>query len=75
MTKRDENGMYRAHVESASERCEKAHKATQTHEGRFTHSRDASERRMPLAVTVPGSVPYFKNRKANRDAYRPRVTK
>jgi hypothetical protein len=75
VNKRDEGGMYREAHESARSRCERAYKETQTHEGRFTHSRDAAERRMSVAVTVPAGVPYFKDRKINRDAYRPKVTK
>lgn len=66
--------MYRE-LTSAEARGKRAHMLTQTHEGRFTHERDASERRMGVAVSVPQSVPYFKDRKFNRDGYRPKVTK
>ncbi len=72
--KRDDGGMYRP-LSDAEERCERAKRLTQTHEGRFTHERDAADRRMSLAVSVPQSAPYFKDRKFNRDAYRPKVTK
>lgn len=73
-SKRDESGMYRP-LSSAEERCERARAETQGHEGRFTHSRDADARRMPLAVSVPQSAPFFKGGKFNRDPYRPKVTK
>ena len=72
--KRAEDGKYRDRY-PAEERCERAKMLTQTHEGQFTHPRDAAERRMPLDVTVPRSVPYFKDKKVNRDAFRPKVTK
>lgn len=72
--KRDDDGKYRERF-PAEERCERAKNLTQTHEGRFTHERDAAPRRMPVEVTVPFSVPRFKDYKANRDAYRPKVTK
>ena len=73
-SKRDEGGMYRP-LSPAEERCERAQKLTQTHEGRFTHSRDADARRMKLAVTVPKDLPMFRDKRVNRDAYRPKVTK
>jgi hypothetical protein len=72
--KRDEGGMYRP-LSAAEERCERAKRETQTHEGRFTHSRDATERRMDIDITVPESVPYFRNKRFNRDPWRPKVTK
>jgi hypothetical protein len=72
--KRDEGGMYRP-LSSAEERCERARMETQTHTGRFTHERDATDRRMPLVVSVPQSTPMFKDRKFNRDGYHPKVTK
>ncbi len=71
---RDDGGMYRP-LSAAEERCERAKHLTQTHEGRFTHERDAADRRMPVAVSVPQSTPFFKNRKFNRDGYHPKVTK
>ena len=58
-SKRDDGGMYRP-LSDAETRCERARTLTQTHEGRFTHERVAADRRMPLAVTVPESVPYFR---------------
>lgn len=70
---RDDGGMYRP-LSAAEERCERAKHLTQTHEGRFTHSRDAAERRMKITLE-PANPPYFKDRKANRDGYHPKVTK
>ncbi len=72
--KRDEGGMYRC-CTPVETRMQTAHRATQTHEGRFTHKRNETERRMPVAVTVPASMPYFKDRKINRDRYALKVTK
>ena len=72
--KRDEAGMYRP-MSSAEVRHQRARTETQTHSGPFTHNRDAAERRMDVEVTVPYSVPYFKDRKFNRDGFRPKVTK
>ena len=72
--KRDDGGMYRP-LSDAETRGERARTLTQTHEGRFTHERDAASRRMPVAASVPQSAPYFKGRKFNRDGYHPKVTK
>ena len=72
--KRDDSGMYRER-NTAEERCERAKRETQTHEGRFTHSRDAAERRMDIDIVVPESVPYFRNRRFNRDRWAVKVTK
>ena len=72
-TKRDDSGMYRP-LSPAEERCERAKMLTQTHEGRFTHERDAADRRMPLTLE-PANPPYFKDKRANRDGYHPKVTR
>ena len=72
--KRDDNGMYRCCTD-AEERFERARTLTQTWEGRFTHNRDAAERRMKIDIVVPESVPYFRNRRFNRDGFRVKVTK
>lgn len=71
--KRDEGGRYReAHIPAAT-RDARAREETQTHEGRFTHTREAAARRMPLDCTVPESVPYFRDRKFNRSSWKPKV--
>lgn len=72
--KRDEDGRYREDYAPAAARAERARTETQTHEGRFTHARDAAARRMPLAVNQ-FDAKLFKDRRVNRDAYRPKVTK
>ena len=71
--KRDDGGMYRP-LTSAEDRCERAKRLTQTHEGRFTHERDCDERRMSLTLE-PANPPYFKDKRFNRDGYHPKVTK
>ena len=68
------SGQYRE-ATGAEMRATKARHDTQTHDGLFTHDRDASERRMRMHVTVPFDVPRFKDKKVNRDAYRPKVSK
>lgn len=73
--RRGEDGKYRDRY-PAENRCERAKILTQTHEGRFTHPRDAAERRMDVDIGVPYlGTPYFKGQKFNRDAHRPKVTK
>ena len=69
--KRDEAGMYRP-LSSAEVRHQRAREETQTHEGRFTHTREAADRRTALGATVPQSTPYFKNKRFNRDPYMPK---
>lgn len=71
--KRDEDGRYREAHASAESRHERAHELTQTHEGRFTHTRNPEERRMPLDCTVPKSVPLFVNKRFNRSSWKPKV--
>ena len=74
MNRRGDDGQFYAHTRSASERRESATMETQTHSGRFTHSRDAEKRRMNVA-SEQFSAELFKNKHVNRDAYRPKVTK
>ena len=71
---RGDDGMYRC-CTPAEERGKRATMLTQTHEGRFTHERDAADRRMSLDIELPYETPRFKGKRVNRDAYHPKVTK
>ena len=70
--KRSENGQYREAHASAASREARAREETQTHEGLFTHTRDAAARRMFTGETQLDAK-LFKDRRVNRDAYRPKV--
>lgn len=72
--RRAEDGTYRC-CTPAETRAKRARDLTQTWEGPFTHDRNESARRMDVKVSVPQDTPFFKNKRFNRDQYRPNVVK
>jgi hypothetical protein len=65
---RDEGGLYRC-CTPAEQRAKRAVELTQTHEGRFTHKRDADERRRDIGVTTAWDTPRFVDRHVNREPH------
>jgi hypothetical protein len=66
--RRGDDGKY-APRQDVTPRQKRATMLTQTHEGRFTHERDAADRRRDIGVTTAWDTPRFVDRHVNRDPH------